>query len=572
MASRRLQAQALLFLVWMWAACRPAASGPEPASAPPAAPHEADFAPGHLLVELRPGVTVGELRVSSGSTARLAAGQAGDDAADHALGGLSLRLVRALAETVPTRDPAGGPIYLFQLPALDSGAATLSALRQVRSDPRVRRAELDHVRRAAALPNDPLFPQQWSLPLTHVPAAWAISEGSEDVVVAILDTGIVDGHPDLSGRLIAGYDFVSDPTNAADGDNRRDSDPTDTGSLDSSRFHGTHVTGIIGATTDNKLGIAGVDRRCRLMPVRVLGVSGGGLDSDISDAVRWASGIQVGLLPRPSHPADVLNLSFGGPTMSFTLQRAMDDALAQGVLIVAAAGNGGADVRTYSPGGLDSVVSVGASGQRGDRAAYSNYGPRVDLLAPGGDDELSDAGELVGILSTYRDDGLEGAPATPPFTYSQLSGTSQAAPHVTGAAALARALWPLLRQPALTALLARSADPHHRCEGSALGGCGAGLLDVEALLKLVKQQVACGCIGDEICVDGQLCAAPPPAHPPLVEDNTVHGGWCSVVWGRRVAPRRELAGSWFLLGLWAMAHLRRGGRDQRYRRREHVCK
>lgn len=559
MASRRLKTQTLLFLVGLWTACRPAAPAQQPGPAP--APDEAEFAPGHLLVELRPGIRPSQLQI--GRTPTLAPPEKGSDPAVYEVGGVPLRLLRVLVEAEPA-------ICLFGLASAEGPDATRLALPQVASDPRIRRAELDRIRRSSALPNDPLFPQQWSLPLTHVPAAWALSEGAESVVVAILDTGIVEGHPDLTDRLVAGYDFVSDPTNAADGDNRRDSDPTDTGSLDSSRFHGTHVAGIIGAVTNNGLGIAGVDRHCRLMPVRVLGVSGGGLDSDISDAVRWASGIQVGLLPRPSHPADVLNLSFGGPTMSFTLQRAMDDAMGQGALVVAAAGNGGADVRTYSPGGLDGVVSVGASGRSGDRAAYSNYGQRVDLLAPGGDDELNDAGELVGILSTYRDDGLSGAPAMPPFTYSQLSGTSQAAPHVSGAAALARALWPQLRQPALTALLRLSADPRHRCDNTELDGCGAGLLDAEALVRAVQQTVACGCVGDQICGDSGLCAAPMPAHPPLIADNTVHGGWCMMGRAQGQGPGQApaLGIIWFLLGLWAAAQRRV------YRRRiqEQVCK
>jgi serine protease len=288
------------------------------------------------------------------------------------------------------------------------------------------------------------------------------------------------------------------------------------------------------------------------MPVRVLGVNGGdGLDSDIADAVRWASGLTVAELPPPSRPADVLNLSFGGPTISFTLQRAFDEALAQGVLIIAAAGNGGVDAITYSPGGLDSVITVGASGKNGGRAGYSNYGSRVDLLAPGGDDELTDAGTADGILSTYRDEGTPGSPAAPPYTYSRLAGTSQAAPHVAAAAALSRAVWPALRQPALGALLAASADPSYRCS-IAQGGCGAGLLDVEALLKLVQKQAGCGCAGDRVCLDGRTCVEPSQRHPLLYGDNTLYGGWCQLAAAGSRRPATGGPALWFLLAAAAL--------------------
>ena len=101
--------------------------------------------------------------------------------------------------------------------------------------------------------NDRFYPQQWSLPMVRLPEAWATTGGSSEVVVAILDTGIVPGHPDLAGRLLPGYDFISNPDSADDGDMRRDPDPTDTGTVDTSRLHGTHVAGILGALTGNRL-------------------------------------------------------------------------------------------------------------------------------------------------------------------------------------------------------------------------------------------------------------------------------------------------------------------------------
>lgn len=512
--------------------------------------------PGSLLVELRAGQS-------------LPLGQSSPTAAIQPepvlrLGDASLQVVRRLGDPVPW-DRDSGEIWLLhsQDPvAQQSVAATLRLLAAVAQDPRVRRAEPDRIRypsadgglRDAGLgdggapqagpgrrANDRFFAQQWNLPMVRAPEAWNLSGGSEDVVVAILDTGILPGHPDLAGRLLPGYDFISRPDSADDGDTRRDPDPTDTGTLDSSRLHGTHVAGIIGAVTGNRLGIAGIDQRCRLLPVRVLGVrNGDGIDSDISDAVRWSAGIPVGDLPPPVRPADVLNLSFGGPVLSFTLQRAVQQAVAHGALVVVAAGNGGDDARTYSPGGLDDVVSVGAVGRDGKRAAYSNYGPRVDLLAPGGSADLigdEDAGFTVeGVLSTYRDDGLREKPEDE-YTYGVLSGTSQAAPHVSAAAALARGLAPTLRQRGLAMLLAVSANRRYRCDSEPQQGCGAGLLDIASLLALAQRQAACGCAEGLICLDDGICRQPQVLHDPLVPDNHIRGGWCQIARG---LPHRSM--------------------------------
>jgi serine protease len=171
--------------------------------------------------------------------------------------------------------------------------ATLDLVARLARDPAVEWAEPDRIRQrtSAVNANDPLFGAQWALHLAHLPDAWARSRGSASVVVAVLDTGIVP-HPDLRGRYLPGYDFISSPASAGDGDGR-DPDPTDAGTADpqSTAFHGSHVAGIIGADSDNELGIAGVDWSCQLLPVRVLGVSGGrGTDSDIADGIRWAAG------------------------------------------------------------------------------------------------------------------------------------------------------------------------------------------------------------------------------------------------------------------------------------------
>jgi serine protease len=332
---------------------------------------------------------------------------------------------------------------------------------------------------------------QWGLQLIHAPAAWTRWVGAPEVVVAVLDTGIRP-HPDLEGRLLPGFDFISDPDNAGDGDGR-DSDPSDVGRA----LHGTHIAGIIAADSDNGVGVAGLDWRCRVLPIRVLGIDrGSGRDSDIADAMRWAAGLAVEGVPQNAHPAAVINLSFGGAGRSATLQQAVDDVTARGVVVVAAAGNSGRDARFDSPGGLYGILSVGAAGPDGKLAAYSNFGPLVSLLAPGGLD-----GDR-GVLSTLSSG------------YGYQAGTSQAAAFVSASAALVRSLRPDLGADQVRALLSATADPAARCASPgnpASAGCGSGLLDVAAALERAA-----------------TCGADCPRTPPSPE---IYGG-CSSMPGR----------------------------------------
>src|SRR5688572_13980381 len=151
---------------------------------------------------------------------------------------------------------------------------------------------------ADRIPDDPRFHEQWALVTVRAPAAWAWTTGSARTVVAILDTGIMP-HPDLQERLLPGYDFVSDRSAAADGDGR-DPDPTGEGAWK----HGTPVAGIVGASTNNGVGIAGIDWACRILPVRVVGADGIGKTSDVADAIRWAAGLHVDGVPDNATPAD----------------------------------------------------------------------------------------------------------------------------------------------------------------------------------------------------------------------------------------------------------------------------
>ena len=280
--------------------------------------------------------------------------------------------------------------------APDALAALASALEQ---DPAVMYA--DPVRRVVAqtTPNDPLFGVQWSLtdPVAGVnaSAAWDVQRGSGGITVAVIDTGTV-AHPDLAGRVLPGYDFVTDPDAARDGDGR-DADPHDEGDWAGdnecgdgvpgfdSFFHGLFVSGLIGASTDNGIGIAGMDWAASILPVRALARCGG-TNADVFEGMLWASGVQIAGVPANQHPARVINMSLGGHgACDQSIQEAIDDALAQGAVVVVAAGNASQDATAFSPANCSGVITVGAHDVRGSLASYSNFGPRVDVSAPGGD-------------------------------------------------------------------------------------------------------------------------------------------------------------------------------------------
>jgi serine protease len=405
----------------------------------------------------------------------------------------------------------------------DSEVGTLALMARLAADPDVAWVEREHYRRRSDTPvdvNDTLFSQQWSLTNTQITLAWSRWTGSPQVVVAVVDSGI-QPHPDLQGRYLQGYDFITDPDAAADGDGR-DPDPTDEGDLSdsSSGLHGMHVAGIVGAHVNNATGIAGVDWRCMLLPVRVLDVHGGrGTDTDIADGIRWAAGVSVEGVPDNPNPASVINLSFGGPGGSGVIQAAIDEAWERRAIIVAAAGNDSSDTAGYAPAGLNHVVAVGAVDSSWHLASYSNFGPRVDVMAPGGDLATG-----AGILSTVGSLTL-----AVPFNYEQLAGTSQAAPHVSGVAALMKAVYPKLQSDDARAMFRYHANPDYQCAA----GCGGGLLDAYATIAAAEE--ACRAAS---------CQAP---------GTDVVGGGC------RVARGRDGAGSLALV-LLALAIVRRRSR------------
>ena len=361
---------------------------------------------------------------------------------------------------------------------------------QLQADPAVQYADAAIHAYPLLVPNDPYYFAQWALQdapgSVGAPAAWDLQTGSSSTIVAVLDTGITQ-HPDFAGRILPGYDFISDPKMANDGDGRDPdaSDPGD-GTRDNecfehsheepSSFHGTFVTGIIAANSDNGMGIAGLNWAAKVLPMRVLGKCGGSFD-DIVDALLWAAGLPVAGAPPNPNPARIINMSLGGiTTCPQAMQDAVNAALAQGAVIAVAAGNSAEDARFTAPANCSGVITVGASTREGERASYSNFGQRVDLSAPGGDGT-----DVTGwVLSTGNDSKGPGNPI-----YEYAIGTSAAAPHVAAAASLMIARNPTLTPGRILDILTGSARPFTDLSSCLSAGelCGAGMLDIASALQ-----------------------------------------------------------------------------------------
>lgn len=380
---------------------------------------------------------------------------------------------------------------------------------ELMKDPNVLAVEPDIRLKAKFVPNDPLYAQQWHYKNgpggINLEPAWDITRGA-GVVVGVIDTGITP-HSEFAGQLVPGYDFIGDIDTAVDGDGR-DADPNDPGDwhdgecnifgiAEDSSWHGTHVAGTIAALTDNGAGVAGVAPNAKILPLRALGKCGGFL-SDIADAITWGSGGVVTGLPANANPAEVLNLSLGGGgACSVAFQTAIDGAVSRGTTVVVAAGNSGGDASAEQPASCNNVITVSAVGPTGILADYSNFGTVVDVAAPGGSGANPAADNVLSALNLgLSTQGAEG--------YAWYAGTSMAAPHVAGVAALIQSASATPKTPAqVKKILENTAYAN----GGFPGGCGydnpcgTGIVDANAAVRVANGSTP-------------LPADPPPPPPP----------------------------------------------------------
>lgn len=353
-------------------------------------------------------------------------------------------------------------------------------LKRLAADPSVEYAVADRRKYRAAVPNDPLFSQapetgQWWLTAPNStfvsaidgPRAWDLTVGDPGIVVAVLDTGALFDHPDLGrvgqgGKYLPGYDFVggvgsADAVKVANDGNARDADPSDPGDwidatdhrdplfsdceIADSSWHGVHIAGIVGARSNNGAGGAGIGWNTPILPVRVLGKCFG-YDSDIIAGMRWAAGLAVPGAPTNTTPARVVNLSLGAiETCTTPYINAVDELRQRNVLVVAAAGNDGAN-EVAAPGNCPGVVAVTALRHAGTKVGFANFGPRVTIAAPGGNCVNVGANQpcLYPIISA------DNASAKQPgaMIYGGKLGTSFSTPMVSGVAALMLSRDPLM--------------------------------------------------------------------------------------------------------------------------------
>jgi serine protease len=365
-------------------------------------------------------------------------------------------------------------MHVMQVEAASGGDSVAATLERLKADSDVEYAVPDERRYIHALPNDPLYSTggQWyeqgdaaTPAAVNAQGAWDFTMGDPNLVIADLDTGVRFDHPDLlaaasSGRLLPGYDFVSDATVANDG-NGRDADASDPGdwitSADAgttlfkdcdvqiSSWHGTRTAGILGALTNNLHGVAGMTWQGKILPVRVLGKCGG-YDSDIIAGMMWAAGISVSGVPANTNPAKIINMSLGS---SETCPQSYEDVITQltamGVLVVVSAGNEGGPVD--APGNCVGAAAVAGIRHAGTKVGYSSLGPEVTVSAPAGNC-VNTTGTCVYSIQTTTNSGTTGPVADDDaYTGNQITatndvpngpnlGTSFSAPIVSGIAGL----------------------------------------------------------------------------------------------------------------------------------------
>jgi subtilisin family serine protease len=432
-----------------------------------------EYTPNELIVTFHArsigAPPLGSAALASRSTAATAGADIRARLVPHlAAEGLTVRGVSPAILTARIRVPEGADLRRVAAALLrDPAVASVDRNRIVRLE-----RELSPLRTGFPVrsSNDPLYSfQAWHYGMIDAPEAWSITTGSTSVLVAVVDDGIRFDHPAIAANLTSdGYDFVSDDTPipicgggsstaAGDGDGY-DPDPTIpagyafdpdldclVGPLESGN-HGLHVAGTIGAVGDDGLGVTGINWRVRIRPVRVLGVGGVGSNYDVAQGVLYAAGLPAddgaGGVVQAATGARIINMSLGGPSDSPDMANAVTAASNAGALIIASAGNEGTSAPRF-PAAYPEVLSVSAVGPDRQLASYSSFGSTIDIAAPGGD--VGDGDVSFGIMSTVWNF------VTSSPSYDVFQGTSMAAPHVAGVAALI-----LAANPGLSAAQLRS--------------------------------------------------------------------------------------------------------------------
>ena len=312
---------------------------------------------------------------------------------------------------------------------LDKDSSSATAIAAFTSLETVESASINPTMSANVTPNDPGFNQEWALTKIQASTAWNTTKGSSGVIVAVIDSGVDKTHPDLAGHVNNGYDFINN-----------DSDANDLCG------HGTHVSGTIGAVTNNAVGIAGINWNTNILPLKALGYR-----SSDGACVSTGGSVMNAIYYAADNGAKVISMSLGGDgACNSDYQQAINYARQRGAVVVVAAGNENDSATNHSPANCQGVITVGATNNQDARASYSNYGSIVTISAPGGDKSGGTCSSSSCILSTYVLNGQQG--------YLAASGTSMATPHVAGAAALLLSVDSDLSPDEIKNILVSSAD------------------------------------------------------------------------------------------------------------------